>query len=609
MRLTFVLFCFLLAAIISSGCKKADTPTATNPSSETASASPSPSPSPTPPRPTGPIEYTDVTNQAGIRFKHNSGAFGKKYLPETLGNGCAFLDYDNDGWQDVVLVNSSDWPEHKTAKSLLALYHNNQDGTFTDVTRQSGLAIEMYGIGVAVADYDNDGNQDLYITCVGPNHLFRNLGNGKFSDVTARAGVGDPGFSTSAAWFDYDNDGKLDLFVANYVDWTVETDQLCSLDGKNKSYCTPQSYKGQSSVLYHNKGNGTFANVTEAAKLNDPTSKSLGVVMLDYNDDGRMDLFVANDTEPNKLYKNNGNGTFSDEAVAAGVAFSESGTARAGMGADAGDFEGTGRQGIVVGNFTNESMALYRNDGTGLFTDEAPNSGIGKMSAQSLTFAVFFFDYDLDGLLDVFAANGHVSDDISVVQPNVKYAQPPHLFRNKGKRKFEETTSKLGRALQRAIVGRGAAYADFDNDGDLDLLITSNNGPARLLRNENGNQNDLLRIKTVGSRSNRDGIGAKVTLKSAKGLKLFNIVKTGSSYCSQSELPLTFGLGPPEEGRSLTVEVVWPSGQKDIIPDVKPNQSITVQEAKGTIAATPIVFSRPLPTPSPSPSTTQTPSR
>jgi len=540
-----------------------------------------------------------VSAQAGIHFKHNSGAFGKKYLPETLGTGCAFLDYDNDGWQDILLVNSADWPEHKTVKSLLALYHNNQNGTFTDVTRQAGLAVEMYGIGVAVADYDNDGNDDVYITCVGPNHLFRNLGNGKFADVTARAGVGDPGFSTSAVWFDYDNDGKLDLFVANYVEWSVEKDQLCSLDGKNKSYCTPQSYKGQSSTLYHNKGNGTFENVTQVAGLNDPTSKSLGVALLDYNGDGWLDLFVANDTEPNKLYKNNGNGTFTDEAVTAGVAFSEAGTARAGMGVDAGDFDGSGRQGIVVGNFTNESMALYRNDGTGLFTDEAPNSGIGKMSAQSLTFAVFFFDYDLDGMLDVFAANGHVSDDISVVQPNVKYAQSPHLFHNKGRKKFEEMTAKLGRALQRAIVGRGAAYGDFDNDGDLDLLITSNNGPARLLRNDNGNQNDLLRVKTVGSRSNRDGIGAKVTLKTSKGVKLFSMVKTGSSYCSQSELPLTFGLGQPEEGRTLALEIFWPSGQKDTIPDVKPNQSITVQEGKGVTSAAPIVFAKPSPTPTP----------
>lgn len=587
-----------------SACKQSTSTAPVAASPELASQTPTLLASPTPPRPSGPIEFTDVTAQAGIHFKHNSGAFGKKYLPETLGTGCAFLDYDNDGWQDILLVNSMDWPEHKTAKSYLALYHNNQDGTFTDVTRQVGLAVEMYGLGVAVADFDNDGNDDIYLTCVGPNHLFRNLGGGKFADVSARAGVGDPGFSASAAWFDYDNDGKLDLFVANYVDWSVEKDQLCSLDGKNKSYCTPQSYKGQSSTLYHNKGNSTFENVTQRAGLSDPTSKSLGVALLDYNNDGRLDLFVANDTEPNKLYKNNGNGTFTDEAVTAGVAFSEAGTARAGMGVDAGDFDGSGRQGIVVGNFTNESTALYSNDGTGLFTDEAPISGIGKMSAQSLTFAVFFFDYDLDGLLDVFAANGHVSDDISVVQPNVKYAQPPHLFHNKGKKKFEEMTGKLGRALQRAIVGRGAAYGDFDNDGDLDLLITSNNGPARLLRNENANQNDLLRVKAVGTRSNRDGIGAKVGLRTAKGAKLFSMVKTGSSYCSQSELPLTFGLGAPEEGRTLTLEIIWPSGGKDTIPALKPNQSITVLEGKGITSATPIVFARPAAQASPAPQVT-----
>ncbi len=456
----------------------------------------------------------------------------------------------------------------------------------------------MYGIGVAVADYDNDGNEDIYIACLGPDRLFRNQGNGKFLDVTSRAGVGDPSFSTAAAWFDYDNDGKLDLFVANYVEWSVEKDQLCSLDGKNKSYCTPQSYQGQSPTLYRNKGDGTFENVTERAGLNDPACKSLGVALLDYNDDGWLDLFIANDTEPNRLYKNNGNGTFTDEAVTAGVAFSEAGTARAGMGVDAGDYDGSGRQGIAVGNFTNESMALYSNDGTGIFTDEASQSGIGKMSAQSLTFAVFFFDYDLDGMLDIFAANGHVSDDISVVQPNIKYAQPPHLFRNKGKKKFEEKTSQLGRALQRAIVGRGAAYGDIDNDGDLDLLITSNNGPARLLRNENANQNDLLRVKTVGTRSNRDGIGAKITLKSNNRLKLFSMVKTGSSYCSQSELPLVFGLGAPEEGRTLSLEIVWPSGQKDTLTDIKPNQSVTVQEGKGITSAAAIVFARPAPTPS-----------
>jgi len=601
-----VTFCLFMAAIVLlSGCKETPAPAAQGNANEPATAeqasSPSPTPTPDLPRPSGPIEFTDVTAQSGIRFKHNSGAFGKKYLPETIGSGCAFIDYDNDGWQDLIFVNSSDWPEHKKAKSVLALYHNNKDGTFTDVTAQAGLAVEMYGVGVTVGDFDNDGNDDIYITCVGANHLFRNLGNGKFQDVTAKAGVADPGFSTSAVWFDYDNDGKLDLFVAHYVTWSVETDQYCSLDGKNKSYCTPQAYKGQSGTLFHNRGNGTFENVTQKAGLNDPTSKSLGIALLDYDSDGWLDLFVANDTEPNKLYRNNHDGTFSDVAVTAGVAFSESGTARAGMGVDAGDYDGSGKPGLIIGNFTNESMALYRNEGNGLFTDEAPNSGIGKVSAQSLTFACFFFDYDLDGLLDVFAANGHVSDDISVVQPNVKYAQPPHLFRNKGKKKFEEVGSKLGKSLQRAIVGRGAAFGDIDNDGDLDLIITTNNGPARVLRNENGNQNDLLRVKTVGTRSNRDGIGAKVTLKTSKGAKMFSMVKTGSSYCSQSELPLTFGLGKPEEGLTVTLEVVWPSGQRDTIPNIKPNQSIIVQEGKGQISAAPIVFS-PAPAPSPQPS-------
>jgi hypothetical protein len=594
-------FILLFIVVLNEGCKQPSTITPSN--NQTAVVeTPSPTPSPTPPRPSGAIEFIDVTSEAGIRFKHNSGAFGKKYLPETIGSGCAFLDYDNDGWQDILLVNSMDWPENKKRRSYSALYHNNKDGTFTDVTAQAGLGLEMYGIGAAVADYDNDGNVDIYITNVGQNRLFRNLGGGKFVDVTARAGVGDPGFSTAAAWFDYDNDGRLDLFVGNYVEWSPETDQNCTLDGKNKSYCTPQTYKGQSPTLYHNRGNGSFENVTARAGMNDPAGKTLGVALLDYDDDGWLDLFVANDTEPNKLYRNNRNGTFTDNALIAGVAFSESGTARAGMGVDAADYDGSGRQSVVIGNFTNESIALYHNDGTGLFTDDAPASGIGKVSAQSLTFACFFFDYNLDGLLDIFAANGHVSDDIAVVQPTVKYAQPPHLFHNKGRKKFEEVTSKLGRALNRAIVGRGAAYGDIDNDGDLDLLLTTNNGAARLLRNENANQNDLLRVRTVGAKANRDGVGAKVVVKSSKGRSIFAMVRTGSSYCSQAEMPLTFGLGKPEEGVTLSLEITWPGGTKDRIPDLKPNQSITVQEAKGVIASEPIVFVRtPPPTPTPTP--------
>jgi hypothetical protein len=610
MRITRAACSLLIVSIILlTSCKRAAPPESTTPSptgsaTEIPAAAPSPSappapsappspPNPAPSRPSGPIQFTDVTAQAGIHFKYNNGAFGKKYLPETMGPGACFLDYDNDGWQDILLVNSTDWPEHKSGKSFPALYHNNHNGTFTDVTRAAGLAFEEYGLGCAIGDYDNDGNADIYITAVGTNHLFRNLGNGKFVDVTVNAGVADPGFSTSAAWFDYDNDGKLDLFVAHYIEWSIEKDQYCSLDGKNKSYCTPQAYKGESSTLFHNNGNGTFENVTQRAGLHDPTSKSLGVALLDYDNDGWLDLFVANDTEPNKLYRNNHNGTFTDVAVAAGIAYSEAGTTRAGMGADAADYDNSGWQSLVIGNFTNEGMALYHNDGSGLFTDVAGASGISRMSVQSLTFGTFFFDYDLDGLPDILAVNGHVADDISVVQPQVKYAQLPHLFRNKGRNKFEEVTAQLGSALQQPMVGRGAAYADFDNDGDLDLLLTANNGSPRLLRNDNGNQNNVLRVKTIGTRSNRDGIGAKVTIKSNKGARLFQMVKTGSSYLSQSEMPLTFGLGK-QEG-AVNIEIAWPSGRKDSITEVKPNQLITVKEGKGIVSSYPIVFVKPAP--------------
>jgi hypothetical protein len=551
---------------------------------------------PSPARPAGPIEFRDVTKASGIHFKHNSGAFGKKYLPETMGSGVCVLDYDNDGWQDMLFVNSMDWPGHKgAAKSYPALYHNNKDGTFTDVTREAGLAVESYGLGCAVADYDNDGFEDIYITTVGSNHLFHNLGNGKFADVTLKAGVADPGFSTSAVWFDYDNDGKLDLFVTHYIDWSIAKDQYCTLDNKNKSYCTPQTYKGESSTLFHNKGDGTFENVTKRAGLHDATSKSLGVAMLDYDNDGWMDLFVTNDTEPNKLYHNDHNGTFTDVAVQVGVAFSESGRVRAGMGVDAGDYDGSGWQSVVIGNFTNESMSLYRNDGSGLYVDEEVSSAIRQMSLQALTFGCFFFDYDLDGRLDIFAANGHVSDDISVVQPTLKYAQPAILFHNNGNRKFEDASAKVGPAMQQPVVGRGAAYLDYDNDGDLDLVITANNGPARLLQNDNGNQNDMLRVKLVGTRSNRDGIGTKVTLTTSPGARLYRMVKTGSSYASQSELPLTFGLGKPEAGKTVRIEIIWPSGVKDSLSKISANQFITVKEGSGVIAARPIAFGKSAP--------------
>jgi hypothetical protein len=535
-------------------------------------------------RPSGTIRFTDVTAQAGIHFHHNSGAFGMKYLPETMGSGVCVIDYDNDGWQDIFFVNSKNWPGHGDTKPYSALYHNNQDGTFTDVTKQAGLATELYGLGCAVGDYDNDGNDDIYVTALDGNRLFRNLGNGKFVDMTARAGVRDPGFATGAVWFDYDNDGKLDLYVSHYVGWSVATDQSCSLDTKNKSYCTPELYKGQSGTLFHNKGNGVFEDVTKKARLYDPTSKSLGIALIDVDSDGWMDLFVANDTEANKLYRNNHNGTFTEVALEAGIAYSDAGKKRAGMGTDAEDYDLVGRQSLVIGNFTNESLSLYHNDGSGLFSDHSVAAGITSPSASSLTFSTFFFDYDLDGLPDIFALNGHVADDVSIVQPTIHYAEPPLLFHNKGNGKFDDVTDRVGSALRQPVVGRGAVYLDFDNDGDLDLVLTTSNGPAKLLRNDNGNQNDMLRIKTVGTRSNRDGIGAKITVTTSEGLRLSKMVKSGSSYLSQSELPVTFGLGKPRPDKFVSVDIVWPSGKKESARNIQPNQFLTLEEGNGIVS-------------------------
>ena len=530
-------------------------------------------------------QFVDVTAAAGIRFRHNNGAFGSKYLPETMGSGAAFLDADGDGWQDILLINSTDWPKRPARGSRHALYRNNRNGTFTDVSSSSGLGVGMYGMGVAAADYDNDGLIDVYITGLGGNRLFRGSGGGKFVDVTSSAGVGAGGFSTSAAWLDYDRDGKLDLFVARYVQWSIEKDLRCTLDGKTKSYCTPESYTGETPILFHNRGNGTFEDVTRAAGLHDPASKALGVALVDYDNDGFVDLFVANDTQPNRLYRNRGNGAFTDVATTAGVAFNEAGVARAGMGVDAADYDRSGRASLVIGNFSNEMMALYTNEGNGLFIDEAPASTIGKTSLLSLTFACFFFDYDLDGWPDIFAANGHVADDIQAVQSHVSYAQRPHLFRNLGSRRFESAGERTGAAFQVRAVARGAAYGDIDHDGDLDLLITANNGAARLLRND-GAGNRALRVALRGTSANRSAIGARVTLTLADGTRQWQMVKTGSSYLSQSELPLTFGLGASGVPRNL--EIAWPGGATERVDVSAVNEMLTIEQARGIVTRSPL---------------------
>ena len=532
------------------------------------------------------VVFVDVTDEAGLRFRHISGAFGQKYMPETLGAGGVWLDVDNDGWQDIVLVNSSTWAGQSTSDTHAMLYRNNGDGTFDDISSGSGLDTPLYGFGGAAGDFDNDGQTDLYLTALGPNRLLRGQGDGTFVDVTEASGTGDPGFSTSAVWFDYDNDGSLDLFVANYVEWTPEIDLYCTLDGETKSYCTPESYQGQSSTLFHNLGNGTFEDVSLPAGVSNPTAKALSASMFDVNSDGWMDLFVTNDTQPNQLFQNQGDGTFDDIAVVAGVAFSEAGIARAGMGVDAADYDGSGHPSLIIGNFSNEMMALYHNEGNGLFIDEAPRSALGRGTLLTLTFGCFFFDYDLDGWLDVFAANGHVADDIEQVQSRVTYAQRPQLFHNDGRGRFEEIVDEAGDALQQPMVARGAAYADYDNDGDLDILMTSNGGAPRLLRNDGGNTNNLLRVKTVGTESNRDGIGARVEVTVA-GQSRWQMVKTGSSYASQSEVPLTFGLGNQASVERL--RVIWPSGQVDEVTGLVANQFLVVEEGRGTVSSTPIV--------------------
>ena len=529
------------------------------------------------------FRLVDVTSQAGIQFHHNNGAYGGKLLPETLGPGCAFLDYDNDGWQDIVLIQGSDWPGHprdRKSPSTLKLYRNNRNGTFFDVTRAAGLEIEMYGMGVAVGDYNNDGYPDILITCVGQNRLFRNTGKGTFVDVTKSSGLGGrQALSSSALWFDYDRDGLLDLFVCNYVKWSEEHDVFCSRDGKRKSYCTPEAYRGETCWLFRNRGDGTFEDVTAKSGIFDSSSKSLGVAMLDFDQDGWPDLLVTNDTQPNKLYRNQRNGTFKDAAVEAGIAFSAEGKARAGMGVDVADFDNSGNVGAAITNFDNEMIGLYRATG-GNFGDVAVQSGVGMATKDKLGFGCAFLDVDRDGFLDLAVVNGHIDDTVRNVN-GVGYAQPPQLFLNRGRGAFVDVASEVGGGFGASKVGRGLAYGDFDRDGDLDILVTTNAGPAYLYRNDQTAQNRSIRFRLIGAKSNRDAIGAAVKVE-AGGMTQSRLVKGGSSYLSQSELPLTFGLAKHDKIQRVLIQ--WPSGRTEDYKDLASGRAYDIVEGKGVKA-------------------------
>jgi hypothetical protein len=527
------------------------------------------------------FRLVDVTSTAGLYFRHNTGAYGGKLLPETLGAGCAFFDYDADGWQDILLINGMDWAGHKRQRSTLKLYRNNRNGTFTDVTRAAGLDIEMYGMGVAAGDFDNDGFPDLFITCVGQSRLLKNTGKGTFVDVTRASGLGGrEAFSTSAMWVDVDRDGHLDLFVCNYVRWSAEHDVFCSVDGKRKSYCTPEAYGGETCWLFRNRGNGTFEDVTATCGIFDSSSKALGVALVDHDGDGWPDIFVANDTQPNKLYRNQRNGTFKDVALEAGVALSDDGKARAGMGVDAADFSNSGRFGMAITNFEGEMVGLYQAQERGAYTDVTIASGVGSPSRTRLGFGCIFADLDLDGSLDLVVANGHIDDTVRNIRGNAGYAQAPHLFLNQGTGTFRDVAADVGGGFAEPRVGRGLAYGDFDGDGDVDLLMTTNNGAPVLFRNDQTAGRHSIRFRLVGTKSNRDGIGATVRIFHGGTLQT-RMVKSGSSYLSQSELPVTFGVGARD--RVDRVVIAWPSGRTEEFKDLPSGRAYQCVEGKGIV--------------------------
>jgi hypothetical protein len=538
--------------------------------------------------------FTDVTAAAGIQFVHTNGAYGEKLLPETTGGGCAFFDYDNDGYPDILFVNSTYWPWHRPEGSTLptmALYHNDGHGHFQDVTAGSGLDVSFYGMGVAVGDYDNDGLVDLFITAVGGNHLFRNLGHGKFADMTVQAGVGGATdqWSTSAAWIDYDNDGKLDLFVCNYVQWSHEIDLEVNyqLPGIGRAYGPPMNFMGTFPYLYHNDGNGHFSDVSKAAGLQIkkpgtdlPMAKSLGVAPVDFDGDGWIDLIVANDTVQNFAFQNQRNGTFKEVGAIKGLAYSSFGGVRGAMGIDSARFQDDENLAVAIGNFANEMTALYVNEHDPfVFTDQAIKQGIGAVSKEMLTFGVFFFDYDLDGWLDLLTANGHIEPDIARVHPNQQYQQSAQLFWNargtgRANSYVPVPADKCGSDIFTPIVGRGSAFADIDGDGDPDVLLTQINGPPLLLRNDQKLNHHWIRLKLVGKQCNRDAIAAWVRVQVA-GKTLSRQVMPTRGFLSQSELPITFGLGGEDHVDGVAIS--WPGGGVQKLTTV-PLDTLTVVE-------------------------------
>jgi len=542
----------------------------------------------TPPPPPAPVlRFEDRTEAVGVRFLHVNGARGQKWMPETMGGGVGVLDYDGDGRPDLVFVSGAFWPgdpRASTQKTSLVLYRNEGNGPdgvprFRDVTREAGLQKVFYGMGVAVGDYDNDGRDDLYVTALGGNFLFHNLG-GRFEEVAARAGVKDSGWGTSAVWLDFDGDGLLDLFVCRYVDWSPKTDLFCTLDGHTKSYCTPERYPGVSSHLYRNRGNGRFEDVTKKAGLWNENQKALGASAWDFNGDGKPDLFVANDTAPNNLYRNRGNGTFEDVAVEAGVAVDEAGRSRGAMGVAWGDTRNGRGTTLAVGNFSNELKSLYWTDRGEVFLDESPRSGVGARSLLSLTFGLFFFDADLDGRLDLLLANGHVEPTVQQVQKNVTYRQAPVLFHNSGDNRFAAASAG---DLDTPLVARGAVYADLDGDGDLDVVLVENGGPAHVFLNRLDQPGRSVRIRLVGSgKSNRDAIGARVTAKIG-GQSLTQQVRGGESYLSAPEKTLTFGLG--SAARIDSLEIRWPDGAAQSLGPIAGGSRLRIEEPSAPSAA------------------------